>query len=64
MRQPQDGDERLEGVAKDRLDAAALCLRMDRYKRGKKRSAWSGFLTADEDREQLTANGFPVYWEQ
>ncbi len=24
MRQPQDGDERLEGVAKDRLDAAAL----------------------------------------
>jgi transposase len=35
--QPQDWDERGKGVKNDRLDAAALCQRLDGYERGNKR---------------------------
>ena len=34
--QPQDWDERGKGVKNDRLDAAELCQRLDRYERGNK----------------------------
>jgi transposase len=36
--QPQDWDERGKGVKNDRLDAAALCQRLDRYERGNKKA--------------------------
>ena len=36
--QPQDWDERGKGVKNDRLDAAALCQRPDRYERGNKKA--------------------------
>ncbi len=39
MLQPQDRDELSKGVVKnDRLDAAALCQRLDRYERGNKKA--------------------------
>jgi hypothetical protein len=42
--QPQDSDERGKGAKNDRLDAAALCQRLDRYERGnKRRSVWYVF---------------------
>jgi transposase len=51
--QPQDWDERGKGVKNDRLDAAALCQRLDRYERGNKK-AFSPvrILTVDEERER------------
>jgi transposase len=36
--QPQDWDERGKGVKNDRLDALALCQRLDRYVRGNRKA--------------------------
>jgi transposase len=51
--QPQDWDERGKGVKNDRLDAAALCQRLDRYERGN-RKAFSvvRIPTVDEERQR------------
>jgi transposase len=48
--QPQDWDERGKGVKNDRLDAAALCQRLDRYERGNKK-AFSPMRTPTVDKE-------------
>jgi hypothetical protein len=37
VERPEDWDERGKGVKNDRLDASALCQRLDRYEREKKR---------------------------
>ena len=51
--QPQDWDERGKGVKNDRIDAQALCQRLDRYVRGN-RKAFSVVRvpTAEEERER------------
>ncbi len=51
--QPHDWDERGKGVRNDRLDAAALCQRLDRFERGNKK-AFSTVRspTVDEERER------------
>jgi len=51
--QPQDWDERGKGVKNDRIDALALCQRLDRYVRGN-RKAFSVVRvpTAEEERER------------
>ena len=51
--QPQDWDERGKGVNYDRIDAQALCQRLDRYVRGN-RKAFSVVRvpTAEEERER------------
>lgn len=36
--QPQDWDERGKGVKMDRIDALALCQRLDRYVRGNRKA--------------------------
>jgi hypothetical protein len=53
VERPQDWDERGKGVKNDRLDAEALCQRLDRYERGNKK-AFSTVLipTVDEERER------------
>jgi transposase len=48
--QPQDWDERGKWVKNDRLDAAALCQRLDRYERGNKK-AFSPMSTPTVDKE-------------
>ncbi len=50
--QPQDWDERGKGVENDRLDAVALCQRLDRYERGKKAFSTVRIPTVDEERER------------
>ena len=51
--QPQDWDERGKGVKNDRLDAAALCQRLDRYERGNKKAfSVVRIPTVDEERER------------
>ena len=51
--QPQDWDERGKGVKNDRLDAAALCQRLDRYERGNKKAFSPVRIpTVDEERER------------
>jgi transposase len=51
--QPQDCDERGKGVKNDRLDAAALCQRLDRYERGNKKAFSTVRIpTVDEERER------------
>ena len=51
--QPQDWDERGKGVKNDRLDAAALCQRLDRYERGHKKAFSTVRIpTVDEERER------------
>lgn len=51
--QPQDWDDRGKGVKTDRIDALALCQRLDRYTRGN-RKAFSivRVPTEDEERER------------
>jgi len=49
--QPQDWDERGKGVKNDRLDALALCQRLDRYTRGN-RKAFSIVRVPSEDEER------------
>ncbi len=49
--QPQDWDERTEGVKNDRLDALALCQRLDRFTRGN-RKAFSIVRVPSEDEER------------
>ena len=51
--QPQDWDERGKGMKNDRLDAAALCQRLDRYERGNKKAfSVVRIPTVDEERER------------
>jgi transposase len=51
--QPQDWDERGKGVKNDRLDAAALCQRLDRYEHGNKKAFSVGRIpTVDDERER------------
>ena len=51
--QPQDWDERGKGVKNDRLDALALCQRLDRYVRGNlKAFSVVRVPTAEEERER------------
>jgi transposase len=51
--QPQDWDERGKGVKNDRLDAAGLCQRLDRYERGNKKAFSTVRIpTVDEERER------------
>ena len=57
--QPQDWDERGKRVKNDRLDAAALCQRLDRYERGNKKAFSTVRIpTVDEERERATSAGF------
>jgi transposase len=51
--QPEDWDGRDKGVKNDRLEASALCQRLDRYERGNQK-AFSIFRipTVDEERER------------
>jgi len=49
---PQDCYERGKGVKNDRLDAAALCQRMNRYEQGKKALSTVRIPTVEEEREQ------------
>jgi len=48
--QPQDWDERGKGVKTDRIDALALCQRLDRYVRGN-RKAFSVVRVPSEEEE-------------
>jgi hypothetical protein len=57
--QPQDWDERGKGVKNDRLDAAALCQRLDRFERGNKK-AFSTVRIPTVDEEPLRLSGFKV----
>ncbi len=51
--QHQNWDERGKGVKTDRLDAAALCQRLDRYERGNKKAFGVVRIpTVDEERER------------
>ena len=52
--QPQDWDERGKGVKTDRIDALALCQRLDRYVRGN-RKAFSVVRVPSEDEERERA---------
>jgi hypothetical protein len=53
---PQDRDERGKGVMSDRLDAAALCQRLDRYEWGSKKAfSVVRISTVDEGRERAIA---------
>jgi transposase len=52
--QPQDWDERGKGVKTDRIDALALCLRLDRYTRGNLK-AFSIVRVPTEDEERQRA---------
>jgi transposase len=52
--QPQDWDERGKGVKNDRLDALALCQRLDRYVRGN-RKAFSVVRVPSEEQERERA---------
>ena len=49
--QPQDWDERGKGVKTDRIDALALCQRLDRYVRGN-RKAFSVVRVPSEEEER------------
>jgi transposase len=51
--QPQNWDELGKGVKNDRLDAAALCQRLDRYELGNKKAFSTVHIpTVDEERER------------
>ena len=51
--QPQDWDDRGKGVKNDRLDALALCQRLDRYVRGNKKAfSVVRVPTEEEERER------------
>jgi hypothetical protein len=50
--QPQDWDERGNGVKNNQLDAVALCQRLDRYERGNKKAFRVRIPTGDEERER------------
>jgi len=51
--QPQDWDQRGKGVKTDRIDALALCQRLDRYTRGNlKAFSIVRVPTEDEERER------------
>ena len=52
--QPQDWDERGKGVKTDRIDALALCQRLDRFTRGN-RKAFSIVRVPTEDEERQRA---------
>jgi transposase len=52
--QPQDWDERGKGVKTDRIDALALCQRLDRYVRGN-RKAFSVVRVPSEEEEEERA---------
>jgi transposase len=52
--QPQDWDERGKGVKTDRIDALALCQRLDRYTRGNLK-AFSIVRVPTEDEERQRA---------
>jgi transposase len=52
--QPQDWDERGKGVKTDRIDALALCQRLDRYVRGN-RKAFSVVRVPSEEEERERA---------
>lgn len=53
MVQPQDWDERGKGGKNDRLDALALCQRLDRYVRGNgKAFSVVRVLSEEEERER------------
>ena len=52
--QPQDWDERGKGVKNDRIDALALCQRLDRYVRGN-RKAFSVVRVPSEEEERERA---------
>ena len=53
MVQPQDWDERGKGVKNDRLDALALCQRLDRYARGNQKAfSIVRMPTEEEERER------------
>ena len=52
--QPQDWDERGKGVKNDRLDALALCQRLDRFTRGN-RKAFSIVRVPSEEEERERA---------
>ena len=53
MVQPRDWDERGKGVKNERLDAAELCQRLDRYERGNKKAfSIVRIPTVDEERER------------
>ena len=57
--QPQDWDERGKGVKNDRLDAAALCQRLDRFERGNKKAFSTVRIpTVDEERERAISREF------
>ena len=53
--QPQDWDERGKGVKKDRIDALALCQRLDRFMRGN-RKAFSVVRVPTEEEERERAS--------
>jgi transposase len=51
--EPQDWDGRGKGVKNDRLDAAALCQRLDRYERGNHKAfSVVRISTVDEERQR------------
>ena len=53
VERPQDWDERGKGVKNDRLDASALCQRLDRYERGNKKAFSTVRIpTVDQERER------------
>ena len=54
--QPQDWDDRGKGVKNDRLDALALCQRLDRYVRGNQK-AFSVVRVPSEEEERERASG-------
>ena len=56
--QPQDWDERGKGVKTDRIDALALCQRLDRYVRGN-RKAFSVVRVPSEEEERERALSRP-----
>lgn len=44
--QPQDWDERGKGVKTDKIDALALCQRLDRYVRGNRKAFTKAYETS------------------
>jgi len=59
--QPQDWDERGKGVKNDRIDAQALCQRLDRYVRGN-RKAFSVVRVPTEEEERERALSRNLLW--
>jgi transposase len=50
--QPQDWDDRGKGFKRDRLDALALCQRLDRYVRGNKKAFSIVRVPAEEEERE------------